>query len=151
MVHRTTFYKHYADKFDLLQQGVHQMYDALVGGEEHLPPSAYSAEHPPTYFVRLFDHAAKYRGFYQAMLCGEGVGRFQKLVKDYIVDAATTKMRQLLAADRRRDVPAAIHAHFVAGAALSLLTWWLENDMPLSPHQMAQYLMSPHGISPSAS
>ena len=34
MVHRTTFYKHYADKYALLEQGMRQMYDVLVAGEQ---------------------------------------------------------------------------------------------------------------------
>jgi AcrR family transcriptional regulator len=145
MVHRTTFYKHYEDKYALLEQGMRGMYDALVVGEEHLPPSAYSIEHPPPYFVRLFEHAAQHPHFYKLMLCGEGVGRFQKLVKEYIADVASATMREVPSTRQHLTAPAAMHAHFVAGAALSLLAWWLENDMPLSPHQMAQYLMSPYG------
>src|SRR2546425_5891929 len=47
MVHRTTFYKHYEDKYALLEQGMRQMYDALVAEEEHVPPSAFSMDHPP--------------------------------------------------------------------------------------------------------
>ena len=39
------------------------------------------------------------------------------------------------------------HVQFVAGAVLSLLAWWLENDMPFSPHQMAQYLLEISGHS----
>jgi len=51
MVHRTTFYKHYEDKYALLEQGMRQMYDALLSVRQHLPPSAYSIEQPPPYFV----------------------------------------------------------------------------------------------------
>jgi len=47
MVHRTTFYKHYEDKYALLEQGIRQMYNDLLAEEEHLRPSAYSIEHPP--------------------------------------------------------------------------------------------------------
>ena len=43
MVHRTTFYKHYEDKYALLEQGMRQMYDALVAEVVHAPPSAFSA------------------------------------------------------------------------------------------------------------
>ncbi len=82
MVHRTTFYKHYEDKYALLEQGIRQMYDDLLAEEEHLPPNAYSVEHPPPYFIRLFEHAAQHQHFYKLMLCGEGIGRFQKLVKE---------------------------------------------------------------------
>ena len=42
MVHRTTFYKHYEDKYALLEQGMRQMYDALVAEVVHAPPSAFS-------------------------------------------------------------------------------------------------------------
>ncbi len=150
MVHRTTFYKHYEDKYTLLEQGIHQMYDDLLAKEEHKPPSAYSVEHPPPYFVRLFEHAAQHQQFYKLMVCGEGIGRFQKLVKEYIAEVVSTKVHELPATNQQFAVPIDMHAHFVSGAALSLLAWWLEHDMPFTPHQMAQYLFSPHGtLSPS--
>jgi AcrR family transcriptional regulator len=147
MVHRTTFYKHYEDKYALLEQGMRQMYDALVAEAEHAPPSAFSIDQPPPYFVRLFEHVAERQQFYRLMLCGEGVGRFQKLVKDYIADVVETKVRALTPANQQPDIPLAMHVQFLAGAVLSLLAWWLENDMPLSPQRMAQYLLARHGAS----
>lgn len=147
MVHRTTFYKHYADKYDLLERGMRQIFDSLVGDEEHLPPSAYSVDNPPPYFIRLFEHAAQHQQFYRLMLRGEGTGRFQTLVKDYIAEAAAGTMGNSSPTSQQVVVPLEMHAHFMAGATLSLLTWWLENGMPLSPQQMAEYLMSPHGAS----
>ena len=149
MVHRTTFYKHYADKYVLLEQGMRQMYDALVAEEVHVPPSAFSIDHPPPYFIRLFEHVAEHQQFYKLMLCGEGIPRFQKLVKDYIAEVAEAKMRELAPENSHLTVPLAMHVQFLAGAVLSLLAWWLENDMPLSPHQMAQYLLSRHVTSSS--
>ncbi len=147
MVHRTTFYKHYADKYALLEQGMRQMYDALVAAEVHAPPSAFSRDHPPPYFIHLFEHVAQHQQFYRLMLCGEGVGRFQQLVKGYIADVAEAKVRELPPTKQPLAVPLAMHVQFVAGAVLSLLAWWLEHDMPLSPHQMAQYLLSRSGTS----
>ena len=145
MVHRTTFYKHYEDKFALLEQGMRQMYDALVAEAEHAPPSAYSAQNPPPYFIRLFEHVAEHQQFYRLMLCGEGIGRFQKLVKDYVAEVVETRVPALLPAKQPLSVPLAMHAQFLAGAVLSLLAWWLDNDMPLSPQRMAQYLLARHG------
>jgi AcrR family transcriptional regulator len=144
MVHRTTFYKHYEDKYALLEQGMRKMYDALVAEARHDPPSAFSEENPPPYFIRLFEHVAERQQFYQLMLCGEGIGRFQKLVKDYIAEVAETRLRGLLPANQSSVFPLAMHVQFFAGAVLSLLAWWLENDMPLSPRQMAQYLLARH-------
>jgi len=151
MVHRTTFYKHYEDKYALLEQGMRQMYDALVAAEEHVPPSAFSVEHPPPYFIRLFEHVAQHQQFYKLMLCGEGIGRFQKLVKEYIAEVVEAKWREWTPTNQHFAFPPAMQVQFFAGSVLSLLAWWLENDMPLSPHQMAQYLLLRHGTLSSPS
>ena len=149
MVHRSTFYKHYADKYALLEQGMRQMYAELVTAEEHEPPSAYSLEQPPPYFLRLFEHAAQHQHFYKLMLCGEGISRFQKLLKEYIVEMVSANVREVPSAKQPLAIPHAMHGYFVAGAVLSLLAWWLEQDIPLTPQQMAQYLQARAGT-PSA-
>jgi len=148
MVHRTTFYKHYEDKYALLEQGMRQMYDALVAEVAHVPPSAFSVDHPPPYFIRVFEHVAEHQQFYKLMLCGEGIGRFQKLVKDYVAEQVETRIRPFVPADQKSVVPRAMLVQFLAGAVISTLAWWLENGMPHSPHQMAQYLLALHGTSP---
>jgi AcrR family transcriptional regulator len=144
MVHRTTFYTHYEDKYALLEQGMRQMYDALVAEAHHVETSDYSLENPPPYFVRLFEHVAEHEPFYRLMLCGEGVGRFQRLVKAYVAEVAEAKVRELAPGHRTLTTPLAMHVQFLAGGVLSILTWWLEHDRPLSPRQMAQFLLAQH-------
>jgi AcrR family transcriptional regulator len=144
MVHRTTFYRHYEDKFALLEQGMRQMYDELVAEARHDPPSAFSEDNPPPYFVRLFEHVAEHERFYRLMLCGEGVARFQQMVKNYVAKVVQTRAAGVIPPSESRGIPLEMHVQFFAGAVLSLLTWWLENDMPLSPRQMAQYLLARH-------
>lgn len=152
MVHRTTFYKHYEDKYALLERGIRQMFDGLLAGESHAPPCTFTIDDPPPYFVRLFEHAAQHPQFYKLMLCGEGIGRFQRLVKDYIAKLAAANMPRSPSTDTRRAISISMHAQFVSGATLSLLAWWLENDMPLTPRQMAQYLLAPYRqLTPSTS
>jgi AcrR family transcriptional regulator len=145
MVHRTTFYKHYEDKYALLEQGMRQMYDALVAEAEHAPPSAFSLDDPPPYFIRLFEHVAERQQFYRLMLCGEGVARFQRLVKNYVAEVVQTRAAGVIPPHQPAWAPPAMHVQFFSGAVLSLLAWWLENDLPLSPYQMAQYLLARHG------
>jgi AcrR family transcriptional regulator len=58
MVHRTTFYNHYKDKYNLLNSGMLEMYEELRAGSA--PPEQviqnYDPEHPPIYFVNLLEH-----------------------------------------------------------------------------------------------
>lgn len=149
MVHRTTFYKHYDDKYALLQRGIRQMYDALLAHDDHLPPTAFSVDHPPPYFIRLFEHAAQHQQFYRMMLCGDGVGQFHQLFTAYLVDLVAANPHQTAPDRRHLAMPPDLHAHYVAGAALSLLAWWLDHNMPYSARQMAQFLMAPHGLAPT--
>src|SRR5579884_4303335 len=123
-----------------------QMYNDLLAEEVHQPINTFSIDNPPPYFIRLFEHAAQHQQFYRLLLCGDGVARFQKLIKEYIVDVVLANVRTLPPADQHLSVPLIVHAHFIAGAAISVLAWWLENGMPFSPHQMAQYLLSSHGM-----
>jgi len=96
MVHRTTFYKHYEDKYALLEQGMRQMYDALLV-EVKMLPSAFSVDDPLPSLILLFVHVAQHQQFYKLMLCGEGIGRFQKLAKEYITEHIESKMSILKA------------------------------------------------------
>ena len=141
MVHRTTFYTHYEDKYALLKQGMRQMYDTLQADVD-MERGAFSADDPPPSIIRLFIHVAEHRHFYKLMLCGEGNGWFQKLVKAYIAEHAQTKASASTPVNQSVAVPPAMQAQFVAGAFISILAWWLENDMLYSPHQMAQYFLS---------
>lgn len=142
MVHRTTFYAHYEDKYALLEQGTRRMIEELAPGAEHQLPSAYTIAQPPPYFVRIFERAAQHQRFYRLMVCGDGNAQFQKLIKKNIVAVALAAAP----ASPRESQLLTMHAHYMAGAVLGLLAWWLENDMPLTPFQMAQYLMTPHGV-----
>jgi AcrR family transcriptional regulator len=62
MVHRTTFYKHYEDKYALLEQGMRQMYDALVK-EGDVLPGKFLIDQPPPHMIRLFEHVAQHQPF----------------------------------------------------------------------------------------
>jgi AcrR family transcriptional regulator len=141
MVHRTTFYKHYADKYALLEQGMRQIHDVLVA-EVNRPPSAFAVSQPPSYYIRMFIHVAEYQHFYKLMLCGEGIGKFQKLFKDYLAENIEAKMHAFTSRQKEPAVPLDIQAQFFAGAVISILAWWLEQGMPHPPERMAQYLLS---------
>lgn len=143
MVHRTTFYKHYEDKYALLEQGMRQMYRDLLT-EGHKPPGTYSPEDPPPYFIRLFEHIAQHQSFYKLMLCGEGVSSFQKMIKEYIAEVAGDQLREVATIQHLSPFLPAMQVQCFAGAVLSLLAWWLENDMPLAPRAMAHYLLALH-------
>lgn len=144
MVHRTTFYQHFERKEDLLEEGMRTMY-ALLLAEVDAPPGAFSPDQPPPYFTHLFVHVAEHRQFYTLMLCGQRGGTSQRLLQAYLAEQTEAKIRAFNASsssNRDPAVPPALYAQFFAGAVISTLAWWLEQDLPYPPEQMAHYLLT---------
>lgn len=139
MVHRTTFYKHYEDKYALLEQGMRQMYDVLLANVETPVPSVND---PHTVLVRIFVHVAEHQQFYKHMLSENG--QFQKLIKEYITESMKVKVSTLPSVEQAPVVLPAIQSQFFAGAFIGILTWWLENDMSLTPTQVAHHFLQLH-------
>ena len=63
------------------------------------------------------------------------------------IDVLSTKAREETQTNQHATLLLAMQVQLIVGAVLSLLAWWLENEMPLSPHHMAQYLLSVSGTS----
>jgi len=42
----------------------------------------------------------------------------------------------MIPAEQAPAAPLALVADYLSGAILSMLTWWLDNDMPYTPEQM---------------
>jgi AcrR family transcriptional regulator len=133
MVHRTTFYKHYEDKYDLLTRGMQQTHELLLEEFELTGKDSSS-------YTRFFVHVATHERFYRVMLCGNGVGSFQTQLRNYFADTIAIEMQQLERTGHIFPVPLSLLAQFYAGALVSALTWWLSNDLPSSPEQMGYYM-----------
>jgi AcrR family transcriptional regulator len=141
MIHRTTFYKHYEDKFDLLNQGMAQTFRELSKGlpapEEAVIPT--SPNQPPQNLVRLFQHAADNPTFYA--LVRSGPVTFRKQFEAYLVAQTQARLR-VLARKKRRSaaVPDDILACYSVGAVVKVLFWWLEQKDAPPPLEMARHL-----------
>jgi AcrR family transcriptional regulator len=133
MVHRTTFYKHYEDKYDLLTRGMEHTHEMMLTEVKQAGSSSYT---------RFFEHVASHERFYRAMLCGTGVGSFQTRLRNYFADNIAREMQHPERAGYPPLVPPSLLAHFYAGAVVNAITWWLLSDVRPSPEQMGDYMRS---------
>lgn len=143
MVHRTTFYKHYFDKFDLLNQSIAQVFRELSEGlpvpEEVVLPNSFNE--PLANLIRLFQHAAENPAFYTVML-STGITSFRKQLENYLVERNKVRIRALTQQKKLSAafVPEDLLAHYGVGAVVKVLAWWLEQKDAPSPIEMARYL-----------
>ena len=139
MVHRTTFYKHYEDKYNLLLKGMREVYEALAA-EADVPLGTFASDDAPPVFIGFFEHVEKHQHFYRLMLCGDGIGKFQRLLRTYLAELCEARLRKPAKSSQAPVVPISLLAQFCAGTIISTTTWWLENALPYPPRQMANYV-----------
>ncbi|WP_163859401.1 TetR/AcrR family transcriptional regulator [Paenibacillus elgii] len=142
-INRSTFYYHYEDKQDLLQQSIREMLEQAVTEIESAKNSVQAAGtsfkyNPMPRFVCLFEHIHRNREFYRVMV-GHVPGFIWKtieMIKEHILKDIT-----LLNSDPQKlQVPGPFLAHYAAGALMMVIKGWLDKDLPYSADFMAEQL-----------
>lgn len=142
-VNRATFYLHYGTKDELLVTSLTEIFDELVAQieakAEGLPPWE-SMVHAQV----LFEHVDENFALYQAVLGQNGLGYVMHRILAYIAAHEEQELKEYMknaAAPSAPPLPIPIMARHVAGSIFALASWWVENNRPYSPEEMAQMLL----------
>jgi len=144
---RTTFYLHYHDKEDLLMQSLSDQVDGLVNRLAQFPLAGTDQSRGPVsddevtpLIVLVFQYVAQNRVFYNVLLRGEGTYSAMHRLRQLLTEAIDRVIQHFT---QRSDhalkplVPLEVFINSLAGAWIGLMTWWLEEDLPYTPEQMA--------------
>ena len=132
-VGRSTFYAHYRDKDDLLFSGFDELAHDL---HRHMrSPVASDDNHGHLlHSLEFFIHADNNKELYMAMAESGG--------GDLILDIARQHMQNHIQVHLNQfptigdEIPLPVITNFLAGSLLTMITWWLEQNLPYSPEQM---------------
>ena len=139
MVNRSTFYRHYLDKYDLLEQYINEMLALLEDQEERAEALLHDA---PSNLINLLKHVQQFADFYRVMLGAKADSLFeqrfcQKTEKrfiSYFNQAYSERMSE-------PDAPLLdLKDHIISAAGLSAIVWWLDQEQSCSPEQLAHGL-----------
>lgn len=137
MVNRATFYRHYADKYDLLDQYMNELYELLDQSQGE--PSIDRPNGPPAGLVRILEHLHNHADFYRAMLGPKGYPPFAERIRFYI----EKRMRHSLPANSTPpdpgQPPLEMMLRSISSAGLGAILWWLEKGTPVTSEQMATW------------
>jgi AcrR family transcriptional regulator len=138
-LNRVTFYLHYDNKMDLLQHASYEILDELVesyGGHTifSFPKGAHSI------IQANFEHLQKYQSFYKAVLGREGVLPFIRSLENYVYQSNLKRLREEKGEDLEMTLERKILLHHLATGLVGIASWWMENDQPCSPAEMADHL-----------
>ncbi len=138
-INRATFYRHYQDKFDLLDQfakAVNQLPDSPSDSRSPIGADATVEKMIPG-LVRILEHVRSHAKFFQVILGKNGDPAFADKIRQYI----QSRIRRLLPEGLLSDENAAdLYLGYVSSGAVGVLSWWLEHETPYSPEQLAAIL-----------
>ena len=152
MVNRSTFYRHYVDKYDLLSQYIEEVI-ALLRAQEGDPSLATNLDQlldhgvgaqpdqPPPGLVRILQHVQVNADFYRALLGEKGAPALcAQSFRRFIEQEFRHRLpREEAQADPRRP-PIDLSVSYILHAGIGAILWWLENDQPCTPEQIAVWL-----------
>ena len=144
MVNRATFYRHYEDKYDLLKQYLEElsgMIDSQGGASSAEDGLDISVDSLPTGLVNLYRHIQANREFYRVMLGNQGDPAFcAQSFRDFIERG----LRRMLSSETSQvdpgRPPVDLTVSYLLSAGIGAIVWWLEQEQPCSPEQMAVWL-----------
>lgn len=132
-----TFYRHYDSKDDLLQAVLHSTMADLY---KVMPPPTPSELKDPNYekiarekWRKLYEIVAKNRKLFRVLL------QSGPAALESVQTSVQAKAEGFIADLPEGKVPDQLIAFHMITSSLSLIQWWLEQDMPYPPEQMGDY------------
>lgn len=135
-VARKTFYAHFGDKHELLWLCMEAVFDTLKADYGALDAETLLASGKPLTYP-VFAHVVANAHLYRVVLSERGTMSLLLRLLSYLTEASYQKHETLRRAAQHISVDPQYTAHFLAGALLNVLIWWLEQDLNPSAEAMA--------------
>ena len=137
-VGRTTFYLHYTSKDDLLMS-CHE----VIVSEFHFGPlyplsrEELLAPEAPARMRRAYRHLEDARPVLHPIFQGKDSLLILRRLRDWIAQEIEASLRAAFA-EADSTIPLDVLAHYLAGAQIALLQWWLQKRQPHTSNILAQ-------------
>jgi len=125
-----TFFRHYHDKDDLLQDVSEVVLESFV---QRLSPADVKND-PTQVGVILFRYVQENSELIRVLLGG-------RASRKRVIEASVQHTLQNSPADKDGMIPPEIAAFHLVNSGISLIEWWLEHNMPYPPEQMGTIYM----------
>jgi AcrR family transcriptional regulator len=126
-----TFFRHYKEKEELLVSMLEKVVETLAATIDE-----NGLENSLEKDCLIFEHAQQNSRLYRILLSSPGAMPIVRRVKAAIAARVLQKCRALF--EGETTIPPEIFAFHMASSLLSVMQWWLENEMPYPPERMAE-------------
>lgn len=142
-VNRATFYRHFANKYDVLREvfasAVEELADRLDPPSREVQRLADDA--PPEPWVELFAHVRDNANLYRVMLRDPDAAWVRREMRAMIFERSTSRVEVAGGPLVRPPLPAELTRDLAWGALLGGLEWWLDNHDRVTPEEMGAWTL----------
>ncbi|TVX94689.1 TetR/AcrR family transcriptional regulator [Paenibacillus agilis] len=143
-INRGTFYLHFLDKYDLFERKVDDILAELIASvplDYAINQTSFTCMEPR--IIQSFSHFQKYRDFYKLMFEDATNPyfhtRFIELLKNHF-EQSIEEMK--LTSKTTNHINKDLVVHYGLFSFMGILKYWLDQDPPLSPEEIAKQLRS---------
>lgn len=144
-VNRGTFYKHYTYKEDLLDDIIERVIVDLKDSyeEPYRHVSTLIIQEMVASAIKIFDHVATHRNFYQLITHSNALPGFQQRICYELQQLCIQDMRNVEAirAMNQAGINIDLYASYQAYAIWGLIIAWIQNDFQYSANYMSEQLL----------
>ena len=136
MVHRATFYSHFTDKYALLDYGMQEAVQAIKKEVQWNEASDMQA----TLHYALLEYVRTHQRLFSLLLSKNSTESFSALLLHRLVVKREEELAHAGKGMKQMAIPRTILAQFYGGAVVQVITWWVEQEMPIPSEELAGYL-----------
>lgn len=141
MVHRTTFYSHFADKYELLDYAINDIEGELLDSFKNKKFDT-SKDFYTGLIMNLLNYLGDRKLFFRNML----TNNYSAGIITVLHNSAITNITDLLEKEEKAGVkfntPIKIMAEFYSGAVTSIIFWWLTSNSKISEEELCDYIVT---------
>ncbi|MGG0656910.1 TetR/AcrR family transcriptional regulator [Rummeliibacillus pycnus] len=139
-INRGTFYLHYQDKYDLLEQCedevIKNILETVRDVQVYDLEILIANEKPFPFIVKILEYIQENAGFIRAILGPNGDPSFQEKLKEVMIQNFFFKKLN----NPSTTVPIEILTTYISSAHIGVIQQWLNTGMKQSPEEMATIL-----------
>ncbi len=130
LINRATFYLHYQDKFDLLEQITNTYLNELMDTVDitfHLNKGEVNVNRFKITLKKVLENIEKNKLFYQVMLGPNGIPNFTNKIEKLLSDKFKMTFTSVYGNLDQLEVPVDLILNFISSAYIGVLKWWLSD------------------------
>lgn len=140
MIHRTTFYTHYDDKYDLLLEITSEIEKKFEDIPQNGPQTGEIREYYFSVAANFMNFIEDNMDVFKTLIVKNRHNSFLSRFRSGVVARFEEMLRQSAENGVKTDIPAPVLANFYIGGCLDTIMWWIENDTPFSAGELLRYL-----------